>query len=164
MSRMLPFLREYPIKEAALLLSEGFSEGFRIPCSSPVLGSEARNLVSALSRPEVLFDKLAKEVGLRHMADPFYEVLIADLWISLLGVVPKKEANKFRLIHHLSYLEGQSVKDGIDDCVKFYTRHSMRLWFGFVVMVVGLCWHFDCCRFIRTVFICWEGQYFVDRC
>lgn len=36
------------------------------------------------------------------------------LRVSPLGVVPKRGANKFRLINHLSYPEGMSVNDGID--------------------------------------------------
>lgn len=35
--------------------------------------------------------------------------------ISPLGLVPKKEPGKFRLIHHLSYPKGASINDGIPD-------------------------------------------------
>lgn len=62
-SSMLPFLSVYPNKEAALLLSEGFSVWFCLTCSSSIPDGEARNLLSALSRPEVVLDKLTKEVG-----------------------------------------------------------------------------------------------------
>lgn len=34
--------------------------------------------------------------------------------LSPLGVVPKKEHNSFRLIHHLSFPKGQSLNDDID--------------------------------------------------
>ncbi len=34
--------------------------------------------------------------------------------ISPLGLVPKKQPNEFRLIHHLSYPAGQSLNDYID--------------------------------------------------
>ncbi|KAM9326262.1 uncharacterized protein PAF06_002450 [Gastrophryne carolinensis] len=39
---------------------------------------------------------------------------LEDLVVSPLGVVPKKEPGKFRLIHHLSFPRGGSVNDGID--------------------------------------------------
>ncbi|CAJ0956117.1 unnamed protein product [Ranitomeya imitator] len=48
------------------------------------------------------------------MAGPFVAAPMANLRVSPLGVVPKKEPNKFRLIHHLSFPKGSSVNDGID--------------------------------------------------
>lgn len=45
---------------------------------------------------------------------PFPMPPIGDLVVSLLGVVLKKEPNKFRLIHHLSFPKGGSVNDAID--------------------------------------------------
>ncbi|KAM9329431.1 uncharacterized protein PAF06_002473 [Gastrophryne carolinensis] len=48
------------------------------------------------------------------MAGPFSDPPLEDLVVSPLGVVPKKERGKFRLIHHLSFPRGRSVNDGID--------------------------------------------------
>ncbi|KAM9324594.1 uncharacterized protein PAF06_000661 [Gastrophryne carolinensis] len=48
------------------------------------------------------------------MAGPFSDPPLEDLVVSPLGVVPKKEPGKFRLIHHLSFPRGGSVNDGID--------------------------------------------------
>ncbi|KAM9319925.1 uncharacterized protein PAF06_004366 [Gastrophryne carolinensis] len=47
------------------------------------------------------------------MAGPFSDPPLEDLVVSPLGVVPKKEPGKFRLIHHLSFPRGGSVNDGI---------------------------------------------------
>lgn len=69
---------------------------------------------SALAHPEVVSAKLAKEVELGRMAGPFASSPLDNLVVSLLGVVPKKEPNKFRLIHHLSYPRGGSVNEFID--------------------------------------------------
>ena len=88
--------------------------GFRIPCSLASVPPVARNLRSALRHPLVVSDKLHKEVALGRMAGPFSEVPVRDLVVSPLGVVPKKEPNKFRLIHHLSFPKGGSVNDAID--------------------------------------------------
>ncbi|XP_075139535.1 uncharacterized protein LOC142214486 [Leptodactylus fuscus] len=57
------------------------------------------------------------------MAGPFSSTPFEDLVVSPLGVVPKKEPFKFRLIHHLSHPHGSSVNDGIDAelCAVQYT-------------------------------------------
>lgn len=69
--------------------------------------------------------KLFKEVSLGRMA--FGLPPLPNLVVSLLGVVPKKEANMFRLIHHLSYPRGGSVKDSIDPdlCTVSYTSFEV---------------------------------------
>ncbi|KAM9323990.1 LOW QUALITY PROTEIN: uncharacterized protein PAF06_020242 [Gastrophryne carolinensis] len=46
--------------------------------------------------------------------DEQFRQRMSDLVVSPLGVVPKKERGKFRLIHHLSFPRGRSVNDGID--------------------------------------------------
>ncbi|XP_053556171.1 LOW QUALITY PROTEIN: actin, alpha skeletal muscle-like [Bombina bombina] len=48
------------------------------------------------------------------MAGPFVNKPFADLVISPLGVLPKKESGKYRMIHHLSYHKGRSLNDAID--------------------------------------------------
>lgn len=127
--KMLPYLRAYPDRAAAVLLEDGFRDGFQIPCSAlenlPVCG----NLKSVLLRPEVVTSKLATEVALGRMAGPFKDLPIPALRVSPLGLVPKKEPNKFRLIHHLSYPAGASVNDGIDAdlCKVVYTSFDAAL-------------------------------------
>lgn len=46
-----------------------------------------------------------------------------------MGFIPKKEPNKFCLIHHFSYPAGQSVNDGIDArlCKVLYTSFDAAL-------------------------------------
>ncbi|KAM4795968.1 uncharacterized protein WCC33_001075 [Rhinophrynus dorsalis] len=48
------------------------------------------------------------------MAGPFDSCPIEGLVVSPVGVVPKKEVGKFRLIQHLSYPEGGSVNDALE--------------------------------------------------
>ncbi|XP_066430821.1 vomeronasal type-2 receptor 26-like [Eleutherodactylus coqui] len=66
------------------------------------------------------------------MAGPFQEPPLADFVVSPLGVVPKREPNKFRLIHHLSYSKGASVNDGIDAelCSVVYTSFDAAISYG----------------------------------
>lgn len=121
--RMRPFLGKYPDRQAARLLEEGFTVGFRIPCNLAAVPPVPKNLKSALQHPEVVLEKLQKEVALGRMSGPFPVAPVADLVVSPLGVVPKKEPNKFRLIHHLSFPKGGSVNDAIDQeaCSVTYT-------------------------------------------
>ncbi|XP_077338353.1 uncharacterized protein LOC143983017 [Lithobates pipiens] len=123
LGRMLPFLNRYPDGEAARGLILGFRDGFRIPCSLGGVPPLARNLRSALDHPGVVDDKLGKEVALGRMGGPFEVQPWGDLVVSPLGVVPKKEPGKFRLIHHLSFPKGGSVNDFIDPeaCTVSYT-------------------------------------------
>ncbi|KAM4807895.1 uncharacterized protein WCC33_000858 [Rhinophrynus dorsalis] len=48
------------------------------------------------------------------MAGPFDSCPIEGLVVSPVGVVPKKERGKFRLIQHLSYPEGGSVNEALE--------------------------------------------------
>lgn len=60
------------------------------------------------------------------MLGPFDEPLLPTLRISPLGIVPKKAAGKYRLIHHLSYLHGESVNDGIPGELCSVCHHLIR--------------------------------------
>lgn len=113
-AEMLPHLAVYPNKVAAQLLRVGFSEGFRIPSTAVGSGAVHRNLASALARPEVVSEKIRKEAELGRLVGPFSDSPLPGLRVSPLGLVPKKEPGKFRLIHHLSFPKGESVNDGID--------------------------------------------------
>lgn len=107
------WLDRYPDKVAAGQLRNGFSYGFYIPHQRSECPSFAINLRSARELPEVLRDKLAKETALGRIEGPFPSLPFPNLRVSPLGVIPKKEAGKFRLIHHLSHPKGSSVNDGI---------------------------------------------------
>lgn len=76
-----------------------------------------------MQHPDVFLEKLRKEVALGRMGGPFPAAPFDDLVVSPLGVVPKKEPGKFRLIHHLSFPKGGSVNDAIDQgaCSVTYT-------------------------------------------
>lgn len=173
---MLPHLRVYPDREAAEFLSSGFRDGFRIPCSNSGAVSDLRNLSSVLAHPEIVSEKLGKEVQLGRMAGPFLSPPIVGLRVSPLGLVPKKEPNKFRLIHHLSYPVGESVNDGIDTslCRVMYTSFDSALaWvrrYGAGALMAKtdieaafrlLPVHPDSFRFLGCY---WGNRYFIDRC
>ena len=103
--------------EKASFLINGFRHGFQIHFSGTSFTSErsCNNLKSAIEMPNVVSTKLQKELAANRVAGPFKNPPLVNFHISPLGVVPKKTLGSFRLIHHLSYPEGQSVNDGISD-------------------------------------------------
>ena len=91
----------------------GFTEGFSIQCESDLPDIVSKNLASAIQQPEVVEAKISKEIDAGRIAGPFQNPPFHRFCVSPLGVVPKKAAGEFRLIHHLSYPKGLSVNDGI---------------------------------------------------
>ncbi|CAJ0965846.1 unnamed protein product [Ranitomeya imitator] len=97
LDEMAPFLDRFPDRPKAELLFSGFRDGFRIPAPAFSIPQVVRNLKSAVLHAAVVSEKLSKEVALGRMAGPFPTPPLEDLVISPLGVVPKKEPNKFRM-------------------------------------------------------------------
>ena len=98
-------------------LLHGFGSGFSVGCIGlpPQVNTAAvTNLKSASEFPEVIDLKLSKELRLGRVLGPFaVPPPSCHYRVSPLGVVPKKAAGEFRMIHHLSYPEGSSVNDFI---------------------------------------------------
>lgn len=174
--KMAPFLRRYPNREAAELLELGFTEGFKLHCQLLAAPPLADNLRSAREHPEVVTKKLFKEISLGRMAGPFELPPVPNLVVSPLGVVPKKEPNKFRLIHHLSHPRGGSVNDSIapDLCTVSYTSFDTAVaWvqrYGRGALLAKtdieaafrlLPVHPDSCHLLGCR---WQDRFFVDRC
>ncbi|KAM4031882.1 LOW QUALITY PROTEIN: uncharacterized protein ACNLHF_019259 [Anomaloglossus baeobatrachus] len=77
--------------------------------------SFAQNLKSATEFHQVLLQTLESELSAGRIRGPFSSPPFFNLRVSPLGVVPKKEPGKFRLIQHLSHPKGSSVNDGISE-------------------------------------------------
>ena len=96
----------------------GFTYGFQIGCFGvpPRDNTQVGNLKSADEFSGVIDRKLSKELVMGRILGP-YTILpaMAKFRVSPLGVVPKKAKGEFRMIHHLSYPEGESVNDFIPD-------------------------------------------------
>ena len=58
--------------------------------------------------------KIEGEVEKGRVAGPFDNIPFPNLRCSPIGLVPKKNPGEFRLIHHLSWPEGNSVNHHID--------------------------------------------------
>ncbi|XP_069131881.1 uncharacterized protein [Argopecten irradians] len=109
----LSYLEGYP-KDKYLFLETGFKDGFTLQYQSAREFRISDNLKSALDHPLILRQKIDKEIQLGRVQSPFSTPPFPNLQVSPLGLVPKKEPNEFRVIHHLSYPEGSSINDGID--------------------------------------------------
>ena len=99
-------LKNYP-KDSELIL-QGFKNGFHLQYSGPRLPTYSKNLTSLLRNPSAARQQIQKELDLGRIAGPFIQPPLPTLRISPLGLVPKKNG-EFRVIHHLSFPENNSV-------------------------------------------------------
>ena len=102
------YLEGYDPK-ARTYLVKGFVNGFGLGTVGSVKHSTPRNHPSTIKYQTFLRNKIHKEIQLGRIMGPFDHPPLDNFITSPLGVVPKKEPNKFRLIHDLSYPTGHSV-------------------------------------------------------
>ena len=111
-----------------------------------------------------------------RVAGPFQTVPFTDFRVSPLGLVPKKQPGEYRLIHHLSYPEGDSINDYIDPefCSVQYTRFDQAVKMIQKLGKGALLGKADIKNAFRLMIISpddfpllgfmFDGQYFFDRC
>ena len=104
----------YPVNLKENLVA-ALKSGFNIGYKGPEFQSLAKNLKSAYSHPEVLFDNILVELKAKRVAGPFLVPPLPNFRTSPIGVVPKKDSSKFRTITDLSSPHGISVNDFIPD-------------------------------------------------
>ena len=112
LQQLSQYLAGYNAKKVRFLIS-GFTQGFRLQYQGERLFRDAKNLKSAYDLPEVLRIEISKELQAGRIGGPFISPPFPQLQISPLGLIVKKEADAYRLIHHLSFPEGESINDGI---------------------------------------------------
>lgn len=99
-----------------------------------------------------------------------------DLVVSPLGVVLKKEPNKFRVIHHLSFPKGGSLNDALNpeectvSCTSFDAAVGWVRWYGQGALMAKadiesafrlLPVHPDSFRLLGSQ---WNWEFYVDQC
>ena len=92
-------------------LEAGFTSSFSLHYEGRRCSQEAPNLLLAIQNPTAVDAKLYKELEAHRLAGPFLFSPFSVFRVSPLGLVPKKVAGEFRLIHHLSCPRGLSVND-----------------------------------------------------
>ena len=105
-------LINYPDRNLANYLINGFTHGFDIGYSGSITCTEPRNLLSASQNPAVVCSALIKELERGHTSGPFRLPPFHTLHCSPLGAVPKKDGTH-RIILDLSSPRHQSINDGI---------------------------------------------------
>jgi len=83
-------LEGYNFQKRSFLI-EGFKYGFHLFSVGQSRSSESHNLFSAKQQPQVVDEKLAKELEAHRFAGPFVSVFR----VSPLGIVPKKTQGIF---------------------------------------------------------------------
>ena len=113
---------DYFVQEDVTVLRSGFTSGFNLGYVGPRVAHDSDCLASAANNPLIVHQKLKAEIELGRIAGPFSDPPFHNLQCSPIGLVPKQEPNKYRLIHHLSFPAGQSINDYIDKdlCVVHY--------------------------------------------
>jgi hypothetical protein len=96
------YLSGYDKAEKRYIL-QGFSKGFTVFSAISDTQLQCRNLQSALLRTGIVAEKIQTELAAGRFAGPFDHHPLPKFHVSPLGLCPKKEQNKLRMIHHLSY-------------------------------------------------------------
>ena len=81
----------------------GFSEGFHISSFNINHNDNDKNSKSASLKPEIIREKIQKEVDLGRFSGPFVIPPYDKYIISPLGIREKKTPGEYRVIHNLSY-------------------------------------------------------------
>ena len=112
---LLALLNESNYDSAATTaLITGFSDGFHIPCEGDLHRRPVPcNHPSLLLHPSIARDMIRDETRLGRIAGPFPAPPLKDYVVSPLGLIPKKDPGRFRIIHDLSFPKGASVNSGI---------------------------------------------------
>ena len=157
-------------------LVNGFTNGFRLGYSGQRTSALSPNLKSCIDNPDTVTKKLNTEVALGRIRGPFECPPLPNLRVSPIGLVPKKAANEFRLIHHLSFPHGSSINDHIDpefSSVHYATFDDaiamlISLGTGTLMAKTDIA---DAFRLIpvhpddhNLLGISWDGSYYYDTC
>ena len=94
-------------------LLSGLNHGFSLHYDGPDRTRISRNHQSALQLPQIVEAKLAHEIALGRMAGPFNQPPFPNYQAHPLGLVPKAQPNKYRLIHDLSFPHGDSINSHV---------------------------------------------------
>ena len=96
-------LTDHPDKQFVVEICNNLRSGARIGFEGQRAPRFSRNLPTALADPNVVTQNLAHEISLGRVAGPFDTPPFPNFQVSPIGLVPKKNSDKFRTIFHLSF-------------------------------------------------------------
>ncbi len=123
--RLESLLLDYDHSKINILVLD-FTQGFKLECQDKYINLDQNkppthpsqlshfNHDSVLRHADIVTDKLHQESAAGHMAGPYSLPPLSDFQVSPLALVEKKAKGSFRLIHNLSYPEGESVNEQIE--------------------------------------------------
>ena len=168
-------LRNHPDKAWTSWLLAGIDNGVSTGYNGPRFPHTARNLASARKHPDIIDTELAKEIAAGRILGPFSECPLTNLRTSGMGAVAKKNG-KWRVIMHLSALEGSSINDFIDkgdfpihyatvdDAVAMVSRYGK----GCIMAKIDLKAAFRMVPIAAEEWdllgLHWKGKYYIDTC
>lgn len=107
-------LAEHPDQRFRSYIVNGIRFGFRVGYTYHHSPRKSRqNMPSALQKPDVIRDYLAKECSEGRVLGPLDPSEFPYIHTSRFGVIPKGSSGKWRLIVDMSSPEGASINDGI---------------------------------------------------
>lgn len=174
--RLAFYLRNYDPDLRNVLLS-GFSEGFKLGTNCNKSANLAvKNHKSALDKPGIIREKIQKEIVKGRYKGPFESPPFPNFICSPLGLVPKKESGKYRVIHDLSFPKGDSINssipteftsvsyENIENVIKLVQGHHCNALMAkadvedaFRLLPIHKSEH-------HLLGFLWEGQYYYDTC
>ena len=157
-------------------IREGFTVGFPLGCVGIPDTKLSKNHRSAEQHPEIINDFISKGKIEGRIAGPFLSPPFEPFITSRLGVVPKSEEGKFRVIHDLSFPKNNSVNSRIPpensqvtyDSIDTITMLVQQFGEGALMSKTDIQ---DAFRIIPIHFndhkllgFSWEGSYYYDKC
>ena len=139
-NQLSELLQHHPDSDKVQYVIQGLWHGFDLEYSGPFEPRTPDNLSTETQDPQLIKDKLQKEVKLGHMVGPFKEPPFPDLICSPVSLVPKKESSELRMIMHLSYPYGGSINDFIDPEKAATKYQSFQDAVRLVVQQGQFCW------------------------
>ena len=117
----------HPNQHFVANLTAGLNQGFRVGYQGNRLPKRAKNLRSAYQHPLLIEENLLEEVQLGRLAGPFESPPFANFQIHPLGLVPKKNSQKWRTIFHLSFPKGSPDSLNANIPLELFTLQYIRI-------------------------------------
>ena len=167
-------LVSHPDKGFVSDLVDNIKNGCDIGYQGPHFSHTACNLSTASTHAHIVTQFLMKECRAGHMAGPYPQPPLPNLWCSGLGVVPKDGG--WRVICHLSAPTGTRINDYIDPAQ--YTLHYCTIDSAIAIInnlgPNALMGKIDLKNAFRQIpvrredwhllGIQWQGMWYVDKC